>query len=179
MKTIYTEANRWRVAVCPDTIVDPFSPIGWIEEQFAAASQSNGVERRATVEVFWAVSGVLPRALMGGSFTPGGETIRIRIGTLGPVPSGQQAQRQSTLFTPLVNGLSDEFASAALKGLRSALVRHPFPPGVISVSAGAYDESNSSELGFGRAAELLAIILDPGRTRPVDSEYLQDIISGW
>ncbi|UYY81980.1 hypothetical protein OIT41_02570 [Arthrobacter sp. YA7-1] len=111
---------------------------------------------RAVVEIVRHGGGLMPRALLGGAFTPGedGADLLIEVQTSGEDYAGKPSCK-SRLWTPLIPGLPDEFAHSVVDGF----IRRPLPAGRIVVDRAAFDPVESSPMAFELAAELLAIVL--------------------
>ncbi|GAB2718038.1 hypothetical protein ACX801_05725 [Arthrobacter bambusae] len=112
---------------------------------------------RAVVEILRHHGGLMPRALLGGAFTPSDDEgdLLIEVQTSGEHSTGKPSCK-SHLWTPLVPGLPDEFAQSVVDGF----IRRPLPAGRVVVDRAAFDPVESSPLAFELAAELLAIVLD-------------------
>ncbi|MDQ0240872.1 hypothetical protein [Arthrobacter bambusae] len=111
---------------------------------------------RAVVEIVRHGGGLMPRALLGGAFTPSedGAELLIEVQTSGEDDTGKPSCK-SRLWTPLIPGLPGEFAQSVVDGF----IRRPLPAGRIVVDRAAFDPVESSPLAFELAAELLAIVL--------------------
>lgn len=110
---------------------------------------------RATVEILRHAGGLMPRALVGGAFTPSTEArLVVEVATSGSSVGGSPTC-VSQLAKPLVPGLPDEFASSVVDGL----IRRAPRGGRIVVDRAAFDPVESSPLAFELAAELLAVVL--------------------
>ncbi|WP_427175219.1 hypothetical protein [Arthrobacter sp. 92] len=111
---------------------------------------------RAVVEILRHSGGLMPRALLGGAFTPSEDEadLLIEVQTSGEGSTGKPSCK-SHLWTPLIPGLPDEFARSVVDGF----IRRPLPVGRIVVDRAGFDPVESSPLAFELAAELLAIVL--------------------
>jgi hypothetical protein len=111
---------------------------------------------RAVVEIVRHGGGLMPRALLGGAFTPreDGAELLIEVQTSGEGGTGKPSCK-SRLWTPLVPGLPGEFVQSVVDGF----IRRPTPAGRIVVDRAAFDPVESSTMAFELAAELLAIVL--------------------
>jgi hypothetical protein len=182
MNLMVAHSKRWAVAVSGVADAPPIASREWVE----AIVQADGVDEASicnefgvVVEVFNTGSGVLPRALMGGTFTAGGSGVRIRVASTGDVPYGLPATYPSSLSSPLVAGLSTEFATLVLDGLVEGLHLNVLPAGDLVITVGAYDELNSSRLAFRRASELFLAVLRPAVRVMPQSDTIESIISEW
>jgi hypothetical protein len=111
---------------------------------------------RAVVEIVRHHGGMMPRALLGGAFTPSENKadLLVEVQTSGAGSSGKPSCK-SQLWTPLIPGLPDEFAQSVVDGF----IRRPLPAGRVVVDRAAFDPVESSPLAFELAAELLATVL--------------------
>jgi hypothetical protein len=112
-------------------------------------------QSRAVVEVLRQGGGMMPRALLGGEFMPDRSSdlvVEVRIAA-----DGLEGDRTCTsqLSSPLVPGLPEEFAEAALEALVGGLQTS----GRLVVDRAAFDPVESSPFAFGLAAHLLAAVL--------------------
>jgi hypothetical protein len=113
-------------------------------------------EKRAVVEVHHRVGGNPQRALLGALLTPGPtDELDVVVGLSGAITNGATPSCPGSLGRDLVPGLPDEFGSAVIETLSSALQI----PGVLAVDRAAYDEVESSSRMFGVAAAVLAAVL--------------------
>lgn len=145
-----------QASVIVDEPTAVFEPVASSERSVVAAPSDPAARTaRATVEILRQGGGLMPRALVGGAFTPGTDS-RLVVGvmTSGPAVSGSPSCK-SQLASPLVPGLPDEFASSVVDGL----VRRALPSGRVVVDRAAFDAVESSPMAFELAAELLAIVL--------------------
>jgi hypothetical protein len=183
MNGYFSSKGPWRCYIGDLVDYEDFPTSEWMTAKTEPASPiTTGMrtQRSAVVEVFRDLSGITPRALMGGSFEAGGAETLIRVASMGEIPYGQVADFPSSLSRqPFVRGLSSEFASYGLRGLVEEFVASPMPPGVVSVTAGGYDELNSGSLAFRAAAALLRVVLDPSRQWPVRAEDLDEVMTRW
>jgi hypothetical protein len=92
------------------------------------------------VEVVRSAGGLVPRALIGGSFSPQGSAITIEVGSIGDLTVGSPRRCKSSFSHPLVTGLPEEFAQAALDGLVRLMASLALPPGVLRIHAAGYAE---------------------------------------
>lgn len=121
------------------------------------ASNGDGQDARAVVEIQRALGGMRMRALLGGAFTPdpGGATTAFEIPVGGPLGIGSPAECDSELGRRLVAGMPEDFADAAMSGLAGAEDDAGMPAGVLRVDRAAFDEVDSSETAFRLAGDLL------------------------
>jgi hypothetical protein len=107
------------------------------------------------VEILRQSGGLAPRALLGGSFTPGTGSVVINVGV--SEPAGEVAATcQSQLWKPLIPGVPSEFAEAAMAGI---VRRQQLPGGLLVVDRGAHDRVESSPLAFELAGELFVSLV--------------------
>jgi hypothetical protein len=111
------------------------------------------------VEVVRSAGGLVPRALIGGSFHPQGSALVIEVGSTGDMTDGAPRGCQSSFNHPLVTGLPEEFAQAALDGFVRLVDSLVLPPGILRIHAGGYDEVESSQVAFERAAGALGWVI--------------------
>lgn len=91
---------------------------------------------RAVVEIVRHHGGLMPRALLGGTFTPSEDEadLLIEVQTSDGHSTGKPSCK-SHLWTPLIPGLPDEFAQSVVDGF----IRRPLPAGRIVVDRAAFD----------------------------------------
>lgn len=137
--------------------------------------EAPGNPARCVVEILRRGGGLMPRALLGGVYTPGGENeLVIEVGSSGSSLAGAPTC-VSQLWRPLVPGLPDEFALPSVDGLlRSAL-----PPGLVVLDRAAFDPVESSPLAFELVAELLAIVLGAMSTGQDIEKVTRAAIEAW
>jgi hypothetical protein len=111
------------------------------------------------VEVVRSAGGLVPRALVGGSFSPQGSALAIEVGSIGDLTEGSPRRCKSSFNHPLVTGLPEEFAQAALDGLARLVDSLILPPGVLRIHAAGYDEVESSAMAFERAGGALGWVI--------------------
>lgn len=110
---------------------------------------------RVLVEILRQGGGMMPRALLGGEFTPSesGELL-VELYTSQDVLHGEPTCI-SGLSSSLVPGLPEEFAAAVLR----ALVCENLSSGRLVVDRAAFDPVESSPFVFGLASHLLSVAL--------------------
>lgn len=107
------------------------------------------------MEILRHAGGLMPRALVGGVFTPGTDSrLIVEVMTSGPILSGVSSCK-SQLGKPMIPGLPNEFASS----VAGRLLHRVLPGGRVVVDRAAFDPVESSPVAFELAAELLAIVL--------------------
>lgn len=180
MKPVITGAGRWRIAVSAPPAAAAFAADRWLRESVPARGNPASSAVAVAVEVLRVGSGVTPRALVGGAFEPGGSLLRLDVGSSGDLTSGAPAHCASLLGRPLVSGLPEEFAQAALDGLVRIAGSVSLPPGALRIDAAAYDEADSSSLAFERAAGALAWVIEQ-KYQPdgVLPEALSALVGAW
>lgn len=148
--------NARQASIVTDELTAAFDSSATREQAIAVtASESSARPVRATVEILRHTGGLMPRALVGGAFTPSTDSrLVVEVATSGPNVTGAPTCT-SELGKPLVPGLPDEFASSVIDGL----IRRAPPGGRIFVDRAAFDPVESSPLAFELAAELLAVAL--------------------
>lgn len=129
---------------------------------------------RASVEILRQGGGLMPRALVGGSYTPGNGELLIEVQSSGEHADGN-ASCVSQLSRSLVPGLPDEFSQSVIDGL----VRRPLPSGRILVDRAAFDPVESSPLAFELAAELLASVLYAVSAELDVEQTAREALEGW
>lgn len=160
MTPVAVRVGPWQIAVSDR--VEPtaqFDTDRWLRLSARAASASASASASVTVEVLRSGSGVAPRALVGGTFQPQGSGLVIEVGSTGGLTEGAPRACESSFDRPLVVGLPEEFAQAALDGLARVVDALTLPPGVLTICAGGYDEVDSSPLAFERAAGAVGWVL--------------------
>lgn len=135
---------------------------------------------RACIEILLRTSGHPQRALLGGTLTAGlSRHFSLQILTSGKIAeTGGVAICPSLLWSEaLTPGLPSEFVPAISRGIASVAVT---PGGVLTIDRAAYSYSDSSEVAFERAGELLGAMLS-GLTRSdfeLENE-LRDRMRAW
>lgn len=116
----------------------------------------------------------MPRALLGGVFTPdGGKELLVEVFTSGRGSQGQPTC-ESRLSSPLIPGLPDEFAHSVVGGL----VGGRLSGGRVIVDRAAFDPVESSPMAFGLAAGLLSVVLESlSEGRDVE-RVVRDVMKG-
>jgi len=146
------------------------------DEDPAAAGERR--QRQATVAVARDLGGIRPRAQLAGEFTPDSRgSFRVRVASSGELPERAIHDCPGLLGSDIVAGLPDEFAQAVVDGL----VRYaPYlnRSGILRVFGGGFDEVDSSEFAFERAAGLLKWSL-LGLTSECTAEDLSNFVSDW
>ena len=131
-----------------------FVPIDWLKEDVDASSDPVASGVTLTVEVRYFPSGRMPWALIGGQFEPSSDgPVEFVVGHSGETKVGEARSCQGPLGRRLVPALPLEFARGAISGFGRCSA--PLPPGCLSVTAGGYDEVESSFWIFESAACLL------------------------
>lgn len=146
-----------RASVIGDELTASFALGRTVLESVQTKSSRDALRpARAVVEIVRHGGGLMPRALLGGAFTPSedGADLLIEVQTSGEDCTGKPSCK-SRLWTLLIPGLPDEFAQSVVDGF----IRRPLPAGRIVVDRAAFDPVESSPLAFELAAELLAIVL--------------------
>jgi len=130
---------------------------------------------RATVEILREGGGLMPRALIGGSFTPNnGLNLVVEVANSGTI-AVESHMCASQLGGPLAAGLPDEFIPAVVEGINTCM---PFGGRVIIDRAG-FDAVESASGVFRVAAELLAIVLRERAMGLDESGAVRDAITAW
>ena len=94
---------------------------------------------RCVVGILRHGGGLVPGALLGGYYTPGGaEEVVVEVGASGSALAGAPTCA-SALARPLVPGLPIEFA----RSVEAGLLRSALPPGIVVVDRGAFDPVES------------------------------------
>jgi hypothetical protein len=171
----------WRIAVSDRLeLTGEFDTDRWLRLSARAASASVSASAEITVEVLRSGSGVVPRALVGGTFQPHGSGLVIEVGSTGDLTEGAPRACESSFDHPLAVGLPEEFAQAALDGLARVVDALTLPPGVLRICAGGYDEVDSSPLAFERAAGALGWVLQETYTPGgLQVSNLTEMIGAW
>lgn len=145
-----------QASILTDELAAVFDSSATREQVIAVAASALAARPvRATVEILRHAGGLMPRALVGGAFTPSTDSrLAIEVATSGQNVSGAPTC-PSQLGKPLVPGLPDEFALSVIDGL----IRRAPQGGRIVVDRAAFDPVESSPLAFELAAELLAVVL--------------------
>jgi hypothetical protein len=136
---------------------------------------------RAVVELYVPLGGLLARALLGGGFRPdeGDETrYEVQVADTGTTLDSV-ATCASSLGSPLVPGLVEEFADATLAALATATGPVGLPAGVLRVDRAGCGAEGSSNLMFGRATTLLHRVL-AAELHGTDAEArIQEAVRRW
>ena len=126
----------------------------------ARTARDGGEPHRAVVEIKRNLGGMIMRALLGGSYLPGGHQARYEVCVDSrPFDSGVAATCDSDLGIALSPGLPADFAHAALSGVMSSAPGLPLPAGALRVDRAAYDLMGSSDSAFQQAGALLRQVL--------------------
>lgn len=111
---------------------------------------------RVCVEVLRRLSGINPRALVGGEFVPhaGSETVfEVCVG--GVLDGPHESTCPSALWSrPFAVGLPPEFVTGVVEGITDTR-GSDLPPGVLTIDRAGFDEMESSAAVFRQAASLL------------------------
>jgi hypothetical protein len=112
--------------------------------------------RRVLLEALRRFGGIAPRALIGGTFLPGGNCVRIEIN----VGVGVGETYPSRLWKrPLTPGLPPEFAAAVLRGFM--IEDAPaLPAGTLTIDRAGFDEIESAEPIFEQIASVFMAVMD-------------------
>jgi hypothetical protein len=174
------QVGVWSIAVGGLEPNATFETNRWLTLSTPAREASDAAGLGLTVEVLRAASGIAPRALVGGSFEPQGSTFKVQVGSSGDLTLGAPRNCRSLLGRPLVAGLPEEFAQAALDGLARAVEGVFLPAGVLRINAGGYDESVSSPLAFERAAGAIAwVVAQRSAPSGLQAAGLVELIGAW
>lgn len=180
MKTLIAGVGTWQIAVSDPEPTAAFDTDRWLRQSAPAHGTGATWPIAVTVEVLRSGSGVRPRALVGGSFEPDGSALQIEVGSSGDLTSGAPRNCRSSLGRPLVTGLPEEFAQAALDGLVRIADTLALPPGVLRIRAAGYDEADSSPLAFERAAGALAwVVQQEHQPEGLLISRLSDLVGAW
>ena len=168
-RTITAETGSWRATIVEGSAGCTFDPRGWLEA-IDPASDGPAPEVTATVEAWRAGSGILPWALISGTYVPGSNaTLRIDVGHSGALPRAPQHDCRGPMGRLLARGLPEPFAGWAFTMLRNQeLIRNR--PGRISVHAAAYHEADSGRLVFSLAALVLKWALVEGSSIDISDD---------
>jgi hypothetical protein len=174
-------SGTWRIAVSD---VDPsavFESREWLRWSTTVAVGPTATrEVSAMVEVVRSASGLVPRALVGGQFHPGGSGVVFEVGSTGDLTQGALRSCKSLLGHPLVPGLPIEFAQAALDGVARVADSLTLPPGILRIQAAGYDEVESSPIAFERAGGALVwVIQEMYSTSGLRPQNLAQLIGAW
>ncbi|MBO3094996.1 hypothetical protein [Cellulomonas dongxiuzhuiae] len=145
-----------RAAVVGDESTAAFATEGVVRETTSShAASTSDAPARCVVEILRRGGGLMPRALVGGAFTPHeGEDLVIEVRTSGTEPAGAPTCA-STLWSPLVPGLPEEFVRPSVAGV----LKGGLPAGRFTLDRAAFDPVESSPMAFELAGELLAVVL--------------------
>ncbi|MBO3089225.1 hypothetical protein [Cellulomonas dongxiuzhuiae] len=145
-----------RAAVVEDESTAVFDAEGVVRETTPShAASTSSSPARCVVEILRQGGGMMPRALVGGTFTPHeGKDLVIEVRTSGPALAGVPTGA-SNLWDPLVPGLPEEFARPSVAGV----LRAGLPSGQFVLDRAAFDPVESSPMAFELAGELLAVVL--------------------
>jgi len=164
-------SGPWRVAVADVDASAHFETDRWLRMSASGVGRvSATAEVSAGVEVVRSAGGLMPRALIGGSFYPQGSALAIEVGSTGDLTNGAPRGCRSSFSHPLVTGLPEEFAQAAFEGLGRLVDSLALPAGILRIYAAGYDEVESSALAFEHAASALGWVIQemyaPGGLHP-------------
>jgi hypothetical protein len=181
MKPIIERHGSWSIAVSDVDASAVFEPLEWRRE--IANSASSGAEQpqfSVSAEVFQFGGGLLPRALLGGTFIPGGPTLAFEVGSTGSMTLGATRDCQSLLGEALVPGLPSEFVEAVLAGLFEMAGKGRQSGGTLRIHAAGYDEQNSSPYAFRHAGAALLWLVARKLEAPDDvADGLAEMMSMW
>jgi hypothetical protein len=156
---VTVQDRAWKVSVRG---IDPsatFAPTSTLRRSLVLNSdrETSAEVLSVMVEVFRSGSGILPRALIGGTFEPGGSDLITEVWASGPITLNAPRTCESTLAGPLVPGLPDEFAEVCVDAVLDA--SQGLCNGKLTISVGGFDEMNSSPIAFRHASEALALVV--------------------
>ena len=152
--TLDAVLGSWRVAAVVGERLCPVQASGELSQTVEAGPATSASPVVVTVEVRQATSGVMPWALIGAEFEPASDGIvSVRVPHSGELRAGAARTCVGPLGRALAAGVPLEFAEAALEGIvRESGV---LPAGSLRVSAGGYDDADSSDRSFGCAGGVL------------------------
>jgi hypothetical protein len=165
-----------RVAVLSDEPTAAFTAARTLRTAVAGTHSEMPLQAvRCVVEILRHGGGLMPRALLGGHYAPGGsDELTVELGTSGSAVHGTPTC-SSALARLLVPGLPLEFAHSVEAGL----LRRPLPPGFVVVDRAAFDPVESSPLAFGLAAELLAVALGAMAAGQAVDDPVRAAVEAW
>jgi hypothetical protein len=176
--TITQTVGSWTVAVDLADSGCTFSADAQIERRVPAAGSARET-RSCTIEVRKHGGGLIPRALLSGTFRPRPtQECVVQIPHSGRIGRSEPAACAGLLGHSLVPGLPKEFVEAVTTGItsRSGLLS----PGSIEISGAAYDPVDSSAYAFRHAGLLLSwVLLSPSLSAAILSDSLASEIAGW
>jgi hypothetical protein len=135
---------------------------------------------RAVVEVERRSGGIIPHALVGGELVRGEAGVlafEVNVGSRFEA-GGKRTCRSYLRRRKLIPGLPREFAEAAVDGL----VRVPIDEGIaaaVRVDRAAYDDVDSSQIAFERAAGLLIAVLITSASHGQLEPVVRDRMNRW
>jgi len=154
----------------------------------ASEGGSVGVTVRALVEVQRRHGGMAPRAVVGGEFTTGDGAevvfeVLVGSGYKSMIELRRDPERavMSQIYPswPLIPGLPQEYAAAALDGLADGPCASSLPSGVLRLDRAAFDEVESSTHVFAQATAALCCVL-AAKLRGQDvEEALRSVVEQW
>ncbi|HWD03250.1 MAG TPA: hypothetical protein VG674_12445 [Amycolatopsis sp.] len=163
-----------RASIVNDEPTAVFEPVMTIERSIILQpSDPEARPARATVEILRHFGGLMPRALVGGVFTPWADPLLlIEVMTSGPGLSSTPTGMSQLAKKRLTPGLADEFAPSVVEGT----ARRALPGGRVVVDRAAFDAVESSAQAFELAAELLAVVLEAEALGNDASSVARDIV---
>lgn len=180
VKSVTVSVGPWRVALSGPEPSAQFEPEKWLRLTVPAAGDPADVSASLTVEVVQNGGGMMPRALLSGRFRSQGSGLLIEVGSTGGITMGRQPLCRSSFNHPLVTGLPEEFAQATLDGCVRIADSLALPSGNMVIDAAGYDEIDSNEIIFQRAAgTLLWAFRDFASSQDVDPGTLMEFMRTW
>lgn len=171
---ISTDARRASILSDEQTAI--YEPVATRRLSIAVPPSSAGARTvRAAVEILRHGGGLMPRALIGGIFTPSADAsldIEVQVSDQG---ASANPTCTSQLAKPLTPGLPEEFVAAVVDGL----IRRSLSGGRVVVDRAAFDVVESSPLAFELAAELLAVVLAAGSLGNDAASAARDAVEAW
>jgi hypothetical protein len=181
VKPIIERHGSWRIALSDVDDSAAFEALEWRRE--IAKAEPPGAEQgefSVSAEVLQFGGGLMPRALLGGTFMPGGTTLAFEVGSTGSMTLGAIRDCRSLLGGALVRGLPSEFVEAVLGGLSEMAGRGGQSGGTLRIHAAGYDEQNSSAYAFRHAGAALLWLVTRRIEAPDDvADGLAEMVSMW
>ncbi|HET9731999.1 MAG TPA: hypothetical protein VFP54_04925 [Acidimicrobiales bacterium] len=178
MTSDVTTVGPWTAAATA-SLMCQFEPTDWLFDRVDAGERSVDALIAVTVEVRLRAGGMAPCALVGARFVSSDRAdTELAVGHSAELAEGVRPSCVGLLGRSLVSGLPKEFAEGVLNGL--VRVEAPLPPGRLEVVAAGYDDVDSSEFAFERAAGLLRHVLsDLASNKEFGAPAIAEVLREW
>lgn len=160
---LVSQTRPWRGALYLNESIPEYEAHDWLSTDLPAAPVEAGASQQVVVEAYFHASSMVPRCVLGGRFTPGGDRFEVRIGISDEL---RERQLESAFGRDYQLGLPIVFARAILQQFESKASPVDLPGGKLVICTAGIDPNETSEFAFARAGSLLlwsvAMCLRPG-----------------